>query len=48
MQKPLYNKNERWQIRNIDCLDTDLKKLKLAVLHFRKQIQKDFEIVFKL
>ena len=48
MKKPLYNSTERWQMRNIDCLDTDLKKLTLAILHFRKQIQTYFEKVFKL
>jgi hypothetical protein len=48
MKKPLYNSQERWEMREIDCTITAFRKLNLAVLHLCRQIHREFVIIFKL
>ena len=48
MKKPLYNSQERWEMRKLDSAITAFRKLNLAVLHLLRQIHKEFVVIFKL
>jgi len=48
MKRPLYNMTERWEIREIDCSITAFRKLSLAILHLRRQIDRELIRLFKL
>ena len=47
MKRPLYNMHERWEMQH-DTTITALRKLNLAVLDLRRQIDRELTKLFKL
>ena len=39
MKKPLYNSQERWEIRELDCTITSFRKLNIAVLRLLREFE---------
>jgi hypothetical protein len=46
MKKPIYNNQERWEIREIDCMITAGRKLNIASLHLRRLFQMEIDKFF--
>jgi hypothetical protein len=46
MEKPIYNRVERWEIREINCTITAGRKLNIAVLHLLRLFQIEIDNFF--
>jgi hypothetical protein len=45
MKRPLFNMQERWEMKEDSAL-TAIRKLRLAVLHLRREIHRDLLKLF--
>jgi len=47
MKKPIYNCQDRKEIREIDCTLTAFKKLNLALLHLLRDFENNFKNMYQ-